>query len=91
MTLSKEQEEEICRLTVQTARDITWIRARLERGDKRLDDCDDRIVRSSERLGDLEGEQKLLKGKLGAIVLFLSLIFTGLLHVMGWAVSHFWK
>jgi hypothetical protein len=91
MSLSKEQEEEFRKLTIQSARDITWIRERLEHGDKRLDDCDDRMDKSSERLGDLEAEQKLLKGKLGFVVLILSVCFTAALHAIGWIVSHFWK
>ena len=89
MGLSREQEEEFRKLTIQSATDITWIRERLEHGDKRLDDCDERMDKSSERLGDLEAEQKLLGGKLGFIVLGMSLCFTAALHAIGWVVSHF--
>lgn len=89
MGLSKEQEEEFRKLTIESARDISWIRERLEHGDKRLDNCVVRMDKASEQLGDLETEQKLLKGKLGFVVVILSICFTAALHAIGWVVSHF--
>jgi hypothetical protein len=91
MSLSKEREEEMYTKTIETARDITWLRDRLEKGDKRLDVFDTRIDECSDLLGSLEAEQKLLNGKLGFVVLILSVCFTAALHGIGWIVSHFWK
>ena len=88
MALSEHQEAEMYGKTIKTARDITWIRERLEKGDKRLDNCDERMDKSGKRLNDLETEQKLLKGKLGMVVLILSACFTAALHGIGWLVSH---
>jgi len=90
MPLSEIKEEEMYVKTVETARDITWLRERLEHGDKRMDNCDKRMDESSEKLDVLETEQKLLKGKLGLVVLILSAIFTAALHAIGWVVSHLW-
>jgi len=89
MTLSDEQQERQYDDTLKTRRDLEWIRERLEKGDKRLDDCDERMDRSSEKLGDLESELKLLKGKLGLIVVILSVCFTAALHAVGWIISLF--
>ena len=89
MPLSKQQEEEMYGKTIKSARDITWIRERLEKGDERQDKCDERLDKSGKRLNDLETEQKLLKGKLGLVVLILSACFTAALHAIGWFVSHF--
>ena len=77
--------------TIETARDITWLCKRLEKGDTRLDIVDTRIDECRDLLGELEAEQKLLKGKLGFVVLILSVCFTAALHAVGWILSHFWK
>ena len=77
--------------TIETARDITWLCKRLEKGDTRLDIFDTRIDECRDLLGELEAEQKLLKGKLGVVVLILSVCFTAALHAVGWILSHFWK
>lgn len=91
MALSEAEEEEAYRKTIETARDITWLRERLEDGDERMNICDKRMDRTSDKLSVLEAEQKLLIGKLGLVVLGLSAIFTAALHVIGWVVAHFWK
>ena len=89
MTLSDEQVGEMYTKTIEAARDVTWLCKRLEKGDERLDNCDDRMDKSHERLSALEAEQKLLKGKLGFVVVLLSVCFTAALHAIGWIVSHF--
>ena len=89
MALSKTQEEEMYKAAIKSKESIEWIRERLEKGDKRLDGCDDRMDKTSEKLGCLEGEWKLLKGKLGLFVLILSAIFTAALHAIGWVIAHF--
>ena len=87
MSLSIEREEEMYTKTIETARDITWLCKRLEKGDTRLDIFDTRIDECSDLLGELEAEQKLLKGKLGVVVLILSVCFTAALHTIGWFVQ----
>ena len=83
MPLSKEQEIKMYDDTIATKTIVAQIEKRLEKGDERLDDC-------GKRLNDVESEQKLLKGKIGFIVLILSVCFTAALHAIGWIVSHFW-
>ena len=91
MALSKTQEEEMYKAAIKSKESIEWIRERLENGDKRLDGCDDRIDKTKEKLSCLEGEWKLLKGKLSLFVLLLSGCFTAVLHAIGWILSHIWK
>ena len=91
MALSQEQEERMYTASIKAEESISWMRERLEKGDDRLDNCDKRMDKSGERLSCLEGEWKLLKGKLGLFVLILSGCFTAVLHGIGWVVAHFWK
>ena len=89
MGLTESKEEEMYTKTIETARDMTWFRERLEHGDERMNNCDKRMDLTSEKLSCLDGEWKLLKGKLGLFVLLLSAIFTAALHAIGWVVAHF--
>ena len=82
MPLSKDQEAEMYKKTLESSKSIEWIRERLEKGDERLDDCHDRL-----RL--LEGEHLLLKGRLGAFILGLTFIVSLLVNGILWAFSHF--
>ena len=70
--------------TLKCAWTMTQVKVRLEKGDEALDNHEGRLV-------SLEVDQKLLSGKLGWIVLGMSICFTAALHVIGWVVSHFWK
>ena len=80
MPLSEEQEEKMYDSTLIACESLKWIRARLDKGDVKLADCD-------ERLGVLEDERILLKGKLGIIVVVMSVCFTAALHTIGWFVQ----
>ena len=80
MPLSEEQEEKMYDSALVACESLKWIRARLDKGDKKLADCD-------ERLGILEDERIVLKGKLGAIVIIMSVCFTAALHAIGWFVQ----
>ena len=82
MALSKQQEEEMYANTLAACTSITWIKERLEKGDKRLDDC-------NARLNDLEIEHSMLKGRLGAFILGLTFIVSLLVNGVLWAYSHF--
>ena len=84
MGLSKEQEEKMYDNTLTACESISWIKERLEKGDETLGD-------HAKRLRSLESNQKLLNGKLGWIVLGMSICFTAALHAVGWIVSHIWK
>ena len=81
MGLSKEQEEEMYANTLTACNSITWIKERLEKGDKRLDDC-------NKRLNDIEIEHSMLKGRLGAFILGLTFIVSLLVNGILWAWSH---
>jgi hypothetical protein len=84
MPLTEEEERQMYNDTLKCAWTMTQVKERLEKGDEALDDHEGRLV-------SLEVDQKLLKGKLGWIVLGMSLCFTAALHVIGWIMSHFWK
>ena len=82
MTLSKQQEEEMYRGTIETKVIVSQIRERLEKGDETLNS-------HSKRLRQLESDHSLLKGKLGAFVLGLTFIVSLLANGILWIFSHF--
>lgn len=84
MPLTEEEQRRMYNDTLKCAWTMTQVKERLEKGDETLDD-------HSERIRSLEGDQKLLSGKLGIIVLGMSICFTAALHAIGWIISHFWK
>lgn len=84
MALSEEEEREMYTKVLKSDWTLDLVKERLEKGDETLGNHEG-------RLGTLEGDQKLLRGKLGFIVLGMSVCFTAALHVIGWIVSHFWK
>ena len=81
MTLSKQQEEEMYRGTIETKVIVSQIRERLEKGDETLNS-------HSKRLRQLESDHSLLKGKLGAFILGLTFITSLLVNGVLWAYSH---
>ena len=84
MPLSEKQLEELYKKTIENHRDIHWIREDLEKGGKTF-------TKHEKKINKIEGEQALLKGKIGAFVLFLTLCGTIMVHGIGWVVSHLWK
>ena len=82
MPLSDEQLEEMHEKVIQDNTNITWIRDDLEKGSKKF-------IEHGERIAVMEKEQSLLKGKIGAFVLFLTLCGTILVQGIGWIFSHF--
>lgn len=84
MSLTEEEERKMYDDVLKSAWTLDQVKERLEKGDDTLDD-------HAKRLSSLEGDQKLLRGKLGFIVLGMSVCFTAALHTVGWIVSHFWK
>jgi cytoskeletal protein RodZ len=84
MSLSKDQEDEMFKSSIETNMTLKEIKERLEKGDKTL-------YCHGKKLWALEKDNEVRNGKLGLIVLIMSLIFTGVLHAIGWVISHFWK
>jgi hypothetical protein len=83
MPLTEEEQRRMYNDTLKCAWTMTQVKERLEKGDAALGNHEGRLV-------SLEVDQKLLSGKLGWIVLGMSLCFTAALHAIGWIVSHFW-
>jgi hypothetical protein len=84
MPLTEEEERQMYNDIQKCAWTMDQVMKRLEKGDGALEDHDGRLV-------SLEVDRKLLNGKLGWIVLGMSLCFTAALHAIGWIVSHFGK
>lgn len=83
MGLSEQQLEELYKTTLENRTDIGWIRERLE-------NSGDEIVRISRRQNGIEKENAILKGKLGAFVIVLSLSATILFNGIGLVLAKFW-
>ena len=81
MPLSDEQLEEMHEKVIQDNTNLNWIRDELEKGSKRFTEHDRRIT-------IVESEQSLLKGKIGAFVLFLTLCGAIIVQGIGWIISH---
>ena len=81
MPLSEKQLEELYKKTIENHRDIHWIREDLEKGGKLF-------TKHEKRIGKVEKEQSLLKGKIGAFILFLTLCGTIMIQGIGWVISH---
>ena len=81
MALSPEQEGQMYRDTIATKTIVSEMKERFEKGDKKIEKC-------NERLNDLEIEHSLLKGKLGAFILGLTFIVSLLVNGVLWAWSH---
>ena len=82
MGLSEEQTEELYRTTLKNRTDIGWIRECLEKNNRTM-------VNLSKRQSILESEQSILKGKLGAFVLVLTLGATVIINGFMWVSGHF--
>lgn len=84
MPLSDEQLAEMHEKVIQDNTNIKWIRDDLEKGSKKF-------IELSERIAIVEGEQSLIKGKLGAFVLFLTLCGTIMVQGISWIITRFWS
>ena len=83
MALSEQQLEELYKTTLENRTDIGWIRERLESGS-------DEMFLISRRQNGIERENALLKGKLGAFVIVLSLFATLMFNGIGLVLAKFW-
>jgi hypothetical protein len=84
MPLSEKEQREMYNDIQKCAWTMDQVKERLEKGDESLDNHEGRLI-------SLEVDRKILNGKLGWIVLGMSVCFTAALHAIGWIVSHFWK
>ena len=81
MPLSEKQLEDMYEASLECSINLTHIMKQLDKGDETFGKQDERITQ-------IEKDQALLKGKLGAFVLFLTLCGTIMLHGIGWVISH---
>ena len=81
MPLSETQLEEMYAASLKCSTSLSHICKQLDKGDKTFG-------KHEERITQIEKDQALLKGKLGAFVLFLTLCGTIMLHGVGWVISH---
>ena len=84
MPLSDEQLVEMHEKVIQDNTNINWIRDDLEKGSKKF-------IELRERIAIVESEQSLLKGRIGAFVLFLTLCGTIVVQGIGWIITHFFS
>ena len=84
MSLSTQQLEEMYKASIECSRDLSHICKQLDKGDEIF-------LGHGKRITKIEKEQSLLKGKLGAFVLFLTLCVTMIIHGIGWILSHLWS
>ena len=57
---------------------------------KQLDKGDDKFGEHGKRITQIEIEQTLLKTKIGAVVIFLTLCATIMINSFGWLITHLW-
>ena len=81
MPLSEKQLEDMYEASLKSSIDISHISKQLDKGDKTFG-------KHEERITQVEKEQSLLKGKIGAFVLFLTLCVTIMVYGVGWLLSY---
>ena len=82
MALSEQQLEDLYKTTLENRKDIGWIRECLEKNNSAM-------INLSKRQSILESEHSVLKGKLGAFVMVLTLGATLFINGFVWISSHF--
>ena len=81
MPLSEKQLEEMYKASLSCSMNLDIISKQLDKGDATFGEHEERIAQ-------IEKDQSLLKGKIGAFILFLTLCGTILIQGIGWALSH---
>ena len=81
MPLSEKQLEDMYKASLQCSTNLTHICKQLDKGDKTFG-------KHEERITQVEKDQSLLKGKIGAFVLFLTLCVTIMVYGVGWLLSY---
>ena len=67
----------------EASTNISWIRKDLEKGNEKF-------IEHEKRIRKMEGEGALLKAKIGAVVIFLTLCATIVINSFGWLIAHLW-
>jgi len=75
MPLSEEQLEKMYEKTLETSAILVIIR--------------EQFTEYGKRIRKIESEQSLLKGKVGGLIIFLTLCGTIMVQGIGWIISHF--
>ena len=81
MPLSDEQLEKMYNASLGCSINLDNIRIQLDKGDGKFE-------KHEERITQIEKEQSLLTGKIGAFVLFLTLCVTITINGFGWIFAH---
>ena len=81
MPLSDEQLVEMYKASLQCSINMDNICKQLEKGDEKFEE-------HRKRIGQIETEQSLLKSKIGAFILFLTLCATIAIQGIGWGLTH---
>ncbi len=81
MPLSEEQLEEMYKASLKCSINLENIREQLDKGD-------DKFGEHGKRITQIETEQTLLKTKIGAVVIFLTLCATIIINSFGWVLTH---
>ena len=81
MPLSDEQLEDMYRASLKCSINLENIHIQLDKGDGKFE-------KHEERITQIEKEQSLLTGKMGAFVLFLTLCATIVINGIGWGLTH---
>jgi len=83
MPLSEEQLEKMYEKTLESSTILILVREQLENGNKEF-------KVHEKRINAIEKEQSLLKGKVGAFIIFLTLCGTIMVQGVGWILAHLW-
>ena len=78
--LNDEQWMEIYTASIETRKDIVWIRKELNRNDKEIEDC-------RKSLKELEIEQGFKKGKMASLVMVTTALITIMVNGILWAFN----
>ena len=83
MPLSDEQLEKMYNASLECSINLDIILKQLDKGD-------DKFGEHGKRITQIETEQTLLKTKIGAVVIFLTLCATIVINSFGWILTHLW-
>jgi len=80
--LNEDQWMEIYTASIETRKDIVWIRKELNRNDKEIDDC-------RKNLNALEVSHSFKKGKVASLTILLTALITIMVNGVLWLFNSF--
>ena len=80
--LNEEQWMEIYTASIETRKDIVWIRKELNRNDKEIEDC-------RKNLKELEVSHSFKKGKVASLTILLTALITIMVNGVLWLFNSF--